>query len=224
MIVVEMYPAIQGEGPTCGRPALFIRLGGCNLRCSWCDSKYANEAATLRTLPQTEPPQLVNKILRYWGTHPLSGIVLTGGEPLLQDSALAEVWSHLPAIRTEVETAGTIVPKRLDKHVTQYNVSFKLSNSGNARERCFTEAAYWFANSEKAYFKFVVTSEEDLREIGGIVREYDLPCGRVWLMAEGTTGEQQRQKLPWVFEEALKAGYNVSPRLHVMAYDARRRV
>lgn len=78
--IVEIFPSVQGEGLRQGSPAIFIRLAGCNLRCSFCDTKYAWEGGRQRT-----EAAVFRTVARIRKTYPAEWICLTGGEPLLQD-------------------------------------------------------------------------------------------------------------------------------------------
>src|SRR5690242_19361171 len=106
MLVSEIFASIQGEGVSAGVPSVFVRLAECNLKCEWCDTKYTwdwehhDRAAEVHELDESE-------VLARIGA--ASNVVVTGGEPLLQQEALARVVGKLDA-RIEVETSGTIEP------------------------------------------------------------------------------------------------------------------
>jgi 7-carboxy-7-deazaguanine synthase len=97
-LVKEIFLTIQGEGPWAGRPALFVRFAGCNLRCTFCDTNFAGgKEYTLQ--------QLTHAILDTG----CKRVVLTGGEPMLQN-VLALVRSIGHELVWQVETAGTVCP------------------------------------------------------------------------------------------------------------------
>jgi 7-carboxy-7-deazaguanine synthase len=75
--VNEIFRSLQGEGVRAGMPCAFVRLAGCNLRCTWCDTKYAWDEGTEMTLD--EITRAVEKL-------DLTRVELTGGEPLIQDA------------------------------------------------------------------------------------------------------------------------------------------
>ena len=80
-------PTIQGEGPTTGEKCIFIRLFGCNLQCSWCDSKYAwDQAMQEKEAHDMSILQVANKVVEMAGD--IRRVVITGGEPLLQQLQL----------------------------------------------------------------------------------------------------------------------------------------
>lgn len=95
--VTEIFHSVQGEGCQAGRPATFIRLQGCNLRCSWCDTAHAIPRRGGRLLGVTE---IVAEVRRPF-------VVLTGGEPLLHDCAALVAALHERGAFVAVETNGT---------------------------------------------------------------------------------------------------------------------
>src|SRR5207249_9876106 len=123
----------------------------------------------------------------------LRNVVITGGEPLLQERALVDLAAALKAedARIEVETNGTIRPQqRLGALADQWNVSPKLASSGNrATAREVADALAWFAACPTAYFKFVVVEPADLDEVAALAARYDVPTDRMLLMPEGTDPE-----------------------------------
>src|SRR5687767_11500185 len=130
--VMEVYPAYQGEGIRIGSPCVFVRFARCNLKCSWCDTKYTWDP---RLLPNEHvdyltPKELADRILDLKHGE---DVVFTGGEPMLQDpTALHELWSvHLRHKHITVETAGTIQYKDDVDDVDLWSFSPKLHSSGN---------------------------------------------------------------------------------------------
>src|SRR4051812_1078469 len=106
--VVEIFgPTVQGEGPDAGRPAYFVRFGGCDFRCSWCDSMYAVDPAAVRSNAERLSAHEVEQRLSALDAGP-SLVVLSGGNPALLD--LAELVERLQAAGVEVaiETQGSV--------------------------------------------------------------------------------------------------------------------
>lgn len=227
LTVSEVFgPTIQGEGLSAGVPAMFLRLGGCNLDCIWCDTPYTWDWAgrTGRVydpgveLHKLDPAHVARRL--ELGGCPL--VVVTGGEPLLQQEALIELITVLdPALRIEVETNGTLTPAlRLAARVDHFNVSPKLAGAGlSSRKRPIRpEALAAFralARLGQATFKFVIAAEGDVDEVAWLVDEHDLPPASVMLMAEGKTALAQGLHLRAVVEAAIARGWRVTPRLHV---------
>lgn len=104
--VVEIFGVtIQGEGPDAGRPCVFVRFGGCDYECSWCDSLHAVLPAEVRKAPRLSVQQIINKIVEI--SMPPMTVVLSGGNPALHD--LTELVNKLQGLtyRVTVETQGT---------------------------------------------------------------------------------------------------------------------
>lgn len=153
---------------------------------------------------------------------PLKNVDVTGGEPMLWRGALDPLFRALRDHEIEVETNGTIMPLAHD-HVT-YNVSPKLSNSGDPlalRVRMKVLREYALLPS---YFKFVVAQEEDVEEALPLIGELGLPADRVLLMPEAGTREAYRARAPAVAELAKEHGFRFSPRLHIELWDGKRGV
>ena len=88
MQITEIYKSIQGESTHAGLPCVFVRLTGCNLRCSWCDSEYTFTGGQRRTLEEVIAE--VNRL------SPNGGLVeITGGEPMLQEREVVPLMQHL---------------------------------------------------------------------------------------------------------------------------------
>ncbi|MFW5851332.1 MAG: 7-carboxy-7-deazaguanine synthase QueE [Bacteroidota bacterium] len=98
--IVEMFYSIQGEGFHTGKPAYFIRLGGCNVLCGWCDVKESWN-------PDIHPHKTISEIVNLVLEHPAKSVVITGGEPLMNnlDSLCNALKTH--SIKTFLETNGT---------------------------------------------------------------------------------------------------------------------
>lgn len=229
--ISEMFgPTIQGEGKSAGRPTMFVRLGLCNLDCSWCDTpytwdwtgkngvKYEREQETMR-VPVTDVVDWFN------GQTHTNRLVITGGEPLVQATALVRLVLDLPDVDIEVETNGTIAPPSRIAGRVQWNISPKLSSSGVSRERGInTEALSEFIKTPNHSLKFVISTYDDLQQACELVADLGIDMENVWLMPEGRSAEQINKALPDLIEAAIMVGANVSTRLHVLAYGDRRGV
>ena len=100
MYLIEIYKSVQGESSFAGRPCIFVRLAGCNLRCSWCDSEY-----TFRGGYKLSEDEVIAEIEKL---APVKLIEFTGGEPLLQERELIPLMQRLLGAGYElmIETSG----------------------------------------------------------------------------------------------------------------------
>ena len=226
----EIFHTLQGEGPSLGAPAVFLRLSLCNLHCHWCDTPYTwnwentpwehqdgVKFSKTDQLIELSPGELAKTILQY----DCPRLVITGGEPLLQKSDLEDLLTFLPDLpNIEVETNGTQLPTpSLTDRVTQFNISPKLSNSGIKESlRLNSEILSFFASSEKAVFKFVVCNETDLAEIQTLQAQFHIPAGKIFLMPEGRDAETLKNRSLWLADRCRDQGYRFSPRLHVLLW------
>jgi organic radical activating enzyme len=219
MRVSEVFVSVQGEGPSLGRPAVFLRLSGCNLSCTWCDTKYAwygGEELSVDVVAE----RILDLLRRYRG---VSLLVVTGGEPLLQSEELAELLARLrrevPYLEVEVETNGTVDPRAVIDYVDRLIVSPKLSNSGLPEEvRRVSEGVIEVIRTrrDRVYVKVVVEGPEDTEELLRLVKELGVDRDRVYLMPQASTIGELRHKLPTVVEMAIEYGFRVSDRLQIV--------
>ncbi|HVU00228.1 MAG TPA: 7-carboxy-7-deazaguanine synthase QueE [Polyangiaceae bacterium] len=224
--ISEIFESFQGEGPSAGAPSVFLRLAVCNLRCGWCDTKYTWDWETYRYEDEVST-ETVEAVAERIGTDTTRHLVVTGGEPLLQDPALARLFSLLPdALHVEVETNGTLSPSdALRRRVTQWNVSPKLANSGEPRNRRVkADALSALRDTGRAWLKLVVANEADVSEAEALAEISGFPRDRVLLMPEAATREALEAREPLVKLWAKTRGYGASPRLHVAKWGGRRGV
>ena len=224
MQVNEIFKSIQGEGPNFGKPAIFLRTAQCNLKCTWCDTKYTWDWENYdfqKEVNEMTIDEIKGAILDLEINH----LVITGGEPLLQQDDLADLLSFLkPNFYVEIETNCTILPnKMLIDLVDQWNVSPKTENSGNPLELYENnECYYFFANQENCFFKYVVENEADIPEIKKFVTKYKIPEKRVQLMTQASTKEEIRIREKSISELAKSNNFAFSPRLHVAMWGSQR--
>jgi organic radical activating enzyme len=225
----EIFGSPQGEGPSSGVACAFIRLSRCNLACVWCDTAYTwrfvgdarphrsgvayDRKANQVTLSPLEAARAIDRF------EPRR-LVVTGGEPLLQAAALAELAALLPDHAIEVETNGTVEPlARFDAYVDQYNVSPKLSHSGNpAALALLPPRMRQWASEPRAFFKFVIAEPADVDEVLFLQRAYAIPPDKIFLMPEGTVSASLRARIEWLAPVAAEHGFRLSDRLHIHLY------
>ncbi|UII25030.1 7-carboxy-7-deazaguanine synthase QueE [Fulvivirga maritima] len=240
----EIFHSIQGEGKNIGKPSIFVRTSLCNLHCRWCDTDYTwnwegtpftHDYDSLPGYKKYKKSEYIEEleltdIISILKDIPCKNLVLTGGEPLLQQTELSELMAALRKLDSgywfETETNGTIIPNaKFDAFINQYNVSPKLSNSNNPQKIREKEEAYrFFSKNEKAVFKFVIATDEDLDEVKRLISDYSINSQKVYLMPEGTTREKLNAKQQWLIEECKTLGTNYTDRLHIHIYGNKRGV
>ena len=226
LLVSEIFgPTIQGEGPSAGRSAAFLRLGMCNLQCTWCDTKYTWDAeqydlnAELRRMPHPEVATAIDGI-----AVPL--LVITGGEPALQAPGCVSLINALKIRKSvEIETSGTVWLGPLATEADQIVVSPKLCNSGvRTTTRLRMQVLQRLAELDHAVFKFVVRGPQDLSEVAELVESLDLDGSTVWIMPEATSSQVLHDRLARLVDPVAGLGWNLSGRLHIELWeDARGR-
>jgi organic radical activating enzyme len=230
----EIFHTLQGEGPSLGAPAVFLRVSLCNLHCLWCDTPYTwnwdntpwhhqDEVKYSKAgqIIELAPAEIAPLISRYH----CDRLVLTGGEPLLQQEELVELLQLLPEIPfIEVETNGTRIPANaLLEKVTHFNVSPKLANTGmDEKLRLDPDALQFLASLPTAILKFVVCDQTDLDEIRDLQNCLQFPSGRIHLMPEGRDPASLHTRSLWLADICRDEGYRFSPRLHVLLWGNRR--
>ncbi len=224
LAVSEVFESVQGEGASAGEPCVFLRLAYCNLRCSWCDTKYTWDFKRFRFEDEVrfEPIGSVAERLLRLGPRRL---VVTGGEPLLQAPALEQLFDALaPTLAIEIETNGTLAPSpRLAARVTQWNVSPKLAHGGDPMEkRLRFSVLRAFSPLPHAYLKLVVEGPSDLDEAETVIAESGWARTRVLLMAQASSRVELRARGSLVQAAAGERGLGYSGRLHVERWDGAR--
>ncbi len=145
IVVNEIFgPTVQGEGPSMGRSCSFVRLGGCNLTCTWCDTPYTwdwtgqSDAGTAYDAKaELHAMHVTDVVERLLATH-VRLVVVSGGEPLQQQRTVARLCRLLgeSGVSVEIETNGTLSPSdELVAARPRFNVSPKLRHSGMGPER-----------------------------------------------------------------------------------------
>ena len=237
LAISEHFYSIQGEGKTMGIPAVFLRLTACNLMCGGRgtekDKKLHNGATwrcdsievwrTGRKLPVEEVADelMIYEKHFYNGCH----LVITGGEPLLQQTAL-EPFIHILSHRLgykpfiEIETNGTITPVgEFFTYVDLYNCSPKLANSGEILQRRYKPDTLNFLNLTRSIFKFVVSEEKDMNEVNNIIKKCNIFPNKVFLMPSADHQEELEKNTLQTVEWCMKYGYNFSTRLQVIIWN-----
>jgi len=219
-------PTIQGEGPHMGHRVGFLRLAGCNLSCSWCDTPYSWDWTRYDKNAESHPMEVADVAAKV-NEMGVTRLILTGGEPMLQQGRIPELY-RLTGCAIDVETNGTRAPKaEVVEAVDLFCVSPKLAHAQDPEERRIVEDAMFafgkLAQTKKAIFKFVAEQESDFEEIRQIVERYEIPNSAVWIMPEGMTISDHLEHLQLIANAVVEAGWNLTTRIHVLAWETERR-
>ena len=166
MRVVEKFVSINGEGLRSGELAVFIRFANCNLRCSYCDTKYS-------FINPIYTEESIDEIVEYVKSTGVKNVTLTGGEPLIQNE-IKELMIELSNIgnRIEIETNGSInIAPYLNIPNVTFTLDYKLKGSGMEKYMDLTNYNLLRKND---VIKFVVSDYDDLEKTKEIIKKYDL--------------------------------------------------
>lgn len=166
MRVVEKFVSINGEGLRSGELAVFIRFANCNLRCSYCDTKYS-------FINPIYTEESIEELVKYVKSTGVKNVTLTGGEPLIQNE-IKELMIELSNIgnRIEIETNGSInIAPYLNIPNVTFTLDYKLKGSGMEKYMDLTNYDLLRKND---VIKFVVSDYDDLEKTKEIIKKYDL--------------------------------------------------
>lgn len=221
----QTFATLQGEGQSIGKPAVFLRLHNCNLECTWCDTKYTWDKTSQDYWTEGEDwtyEQTIAELSKYGN---IKRLVITGGEPMLQQKKIAKLVGMMPEWTIEVETNGTVAPTPELAERCQFNVSPKLANSGNTRRARFRpDVLKRFNALPLTTFKFVATEPEDLDEVEEIVQSCQLDPEKIIIMPEGTTQADITSHAAALAEHVKNKGWRLVPRLQVMLWGSQRKM
>ncbi len=251
LLVSEIFKSIQGEGVNLGAPTVFLRLAVCNLHCWYCDTKYTwmysprtveevkRDMTRLGIAKQPEDLKVydfheevrsfsIGKVVDEIIAYNLDHLVVTGGEPMLQQRSLSDLLKRLKSMRkscfVEVETNGSVrANEETLALVDQWNISPKLESSGNSgysREK--KECLEAFASFKNSFFKFVVQTRDDLAEVELLVRRYSIKPSKIILMPEGTEASILKERTIWLSSICENRGYRLTPRLQILLWGNKR--
>ena len=222
MKISELFFSIQGEGELTGVPSVFVRTSGCNLRCRWCDTKYASWKPEGDNVTIND---LLDKVCSYPARH----VVISGGEPMIAKGI--EEFVHLlkeSGKHITIETAGTISPNGIQCDLA--SLSPKLSDSTpkegdinkewidrHESKRLDYDILSEWVNSYNFQLKFVVSKEEEIKEIQNVISRIEgkiLP-EKVLLMPEGIDPDTLRSRYDLLIDLCKENGYRLCHRLHI---------
>lgn len=169
--VIEQFISLDGEGPTSGELAYFVRFQQCNLRCSWCDTAYSWDDSV--TAQMKSARQVYDEIK----ASGIRNVTLTGGEPLIQQDILAllQLLAADNELLVHIETNGSIDIAPFQQACPADNIvyilDYKLPVSAMEAQMCLSNLHHV---TQQDVYKFVIASPEDLQRAVDIVLQYDL--------------------------------------------------
>lgn len=209
MKVCEIFTSIQGETSYTGIPCTFIRLAGCNLRCSYCDTKYAYEEG----IELTE-----NEIINEVTLIGVNLVEITGGEPLLQKGTFHLIERLISeGYKVLIETNGTLSIKNVDSRATII-LDIKTPGSGMWEDMDLSNFDYIKPADE---VKFVITDRTDYEWSKNMIHKYDLKsrCNVLFSPAFGVLAPESLIK--WMLEDRLDVRLNLQMHKYIYGSDRR---
>ena len=212
LLVNEIFHSIQGEGTHAGLRYVFVRLSGCNLRCSYCDTSYAFKGGRRMSVDE-----VAEKVLEFG----CKNVLLTGGEPLLQRPSPELVRRLASAgLQVSIETHGEVSIESVAAHA-RIIMDIKTPSSGMCRGGFEKNLLFLKTNDE---IKFVIASQEDYFWARGIVGSRALPVGTILFSpaqpASGAPGKFAGVELRWLAEQIVKdrLGVRLQVQLHKLIW------
>jgi 7-carboxy-7-deazaguanine synthase len=195
--VNEIFYSIQGESTYAGKRCVFVRLTGCNLRCTYCDTEYAFYDGEELS---------VNSIIEKVKSFNCELVEITGGEPLLQNNVhklMNELCDN--GYTVLLETSGSLSIKNVDRRVINI-MDFKTPSSNMVEKNDFSNIEYFKTNDE---VKFVIGSRTDYDWSKEILEKYKLD-GKVNVLFSSVFGEIEHSELvKWILEDNLNVQYQL---------------
>ena len=222
--LIELYRSVQGESSFAGVPCLFVRLAGCNLRCSWCDSEY--------TFTGGQPFTNEQILEQIEALQPCKLIEFTGGEPMLQAREMLPLMERLLALGYElmIETSGERLLADVPQAVHKI-VDVKCPGSGMGGSFRLENLDTLTARDE---VKFVLLDRADYEFAREFIRTHDLAsrCGHILLspaFRKNATDERSadnmtldpRLLVDWMLEDGLPA--RLSLQIHKFIWEPRKK-
>ncbi len=211
MNIIEIFTSIQGEGIYAGQPSVFVRLAGCDRKCLWCDTAFAQDSRSGR---EVSVERLFTELLE----KDVPNIVVTGGEPLL-NGELPELLAKLCEAKKRV-TLETSCPFYVELPQVLVSMSPKLSGSradGSPIAMKELDAIGRYVESYEYQIKFVVGEYKDVQEAEEVLEHLGrgVDRARVLLMPQARKREEYLALAPQIAEWAIETGLRFGPRLHV---------
>ncbi len=234
--VSEIFgPTIQGEGALIGQPTVFVRTGGCDYRCSWCDSLHAVDAEYRHTWAPMQPADVMAEVARLSGDRPIL-VTLSGGNPAIQPLGPLIGMGHARGYRFAMETQGSVA-RDWFADLDMLVLSPKPPSSGMAVDWAAFDACRAAAGDAPTVLKIVVFDEADYHWAREVAARY--PSLAVYLQPGNHTppppGDDTAvvdqagidARMRWLVDRVVADGWfaaTVLPQLHVTLWGNKRGV
>lgn len=204
MKICEIFHSIQGETTYSGLPCVFVRTSGCNLRCFYCDTKYAYEGGTEKS---------VDEILAQVRSYECRLVMITGGEPLAQRDAVNSLIDSL--LRDEykilLETNGSVSIENIDRRVVKI-MDLKCPDSGMSEHICWENLQHLCQHDQ---VKFVLSSRRDYEWAREVIAKYPLLDGLEILLSTAFGRLESENLVKWMLDDKLNARFQLQIHKHI---------
>ena len=207
--IIEIYASIQGESTWTGKPCVFVRLAGCNLRCTWCDSEFTFTGGVHRS---------IQEVVDEACSHGIDLIEVTGGEPLAQRQALPLMQVLLDRGKTVLlETSGSIDISSVPQGV-HIILDIKCPDSGECEANLLSNLKHLRASTE---VKFVVASRADFDWAVTLCRERQELNNQEILFSPAYGLVHPKDLVEWLMESGLNARFQLQTHKVIWPPEAR---
>ena len=201
----EIYLSVQGESTHTGLPCIFIRLTGCNLRCSWCDTAYAFHEGKNMSIDE-----ILQKVENF-GIHLVE---ITGGEPLMQDNVYTLMKRLIEkGYKVMLETGGSISLERVPKDVIKI-MDLKCPGSGEQDKNNLDNLKLLAPHDE---VKFVILDRKDYEWSRDIIKKYKINETAHILISPVFDKLELKEMVKWILEDQLPV--RLQTQLHKIIWD-----
>ena len=201
----EIYLSVQGESTHTGLPCIFVRLTGCNLRCSWCDTAYAFHEGTNMS---------IDEILQKVESFGIHLIEITGGEPLMQDNVYTLMRRLIEkGYKVMLETGGSISLERVPKDVIKI-MDLKCPGSGEQEKNNLDNLKLLAPHDE---VKFVILDKKDYEWSRDIIKKYKINETAHILLSPVFDKLELKEMVKWILEDRLPV--RLQTQLHKIIWD-----
>lgn len=190
--IIEVYPSIQGESTWAGLPCVFVRLAGCNLRCTWCDSEFTFKGGEHRS---------ISDVVQEACSHEIDLVEVTGGEPLAHRQAVPLMEQLLARGKTVLlETSGSLDVSKVPQGV-HIIMDLKCPDSGEEKSNLWSNLDHL---NKTAEIKFVIASQKDYEWAKTVCRKHELSERFEVLFSPVHGNIDPSHMVDWILADRLK--------------------